>query len=104
MPTIAVAKFPFNGEAATELSFAKGERITVVAEEGAGDWWKGELNGKTGYFPSSYCNIERVAAATPPPPAQAPPVAASRPPPPSQPAQQRPATSFSVRRTRCSAS
>ena len=29
-----------------------GDIITIV--DGSGEWWKGELNGKTGIFPGNY--------------------------------------------------
>ena len=36
-----------------ELSFEEGDVITVLSKDEA-DWWKGELNGKSGVFPSNY--------------------------------------------------
>eukprot|EP00004_Rigifila_ramosa_P020324 TRINITY_DN526_c0_g1_i1.p1 TRINITY_DN526_c0_g1~~TRINITY_DN526_c0_g1_i1.p1 ORF type:complete len:1124 (-),score=315.94 TRINITY_DN526_c0_g1_i1:62-3412(-) len=36
-----------------ELAIAEGDVITIL-EEGADGWWKGELRGKIGVFPSNY--------------------------------------------------
>ncbi|GAA6039541.1 hypothetical protein JCM8097_008379 [Rhodosporidiobolus ruineniae] len=55
-----------------DLGFRTGDVITIVEEVNA-DWWKGELNGQTGLFPSNH--VERLpstAAPPPPPPAPAP--------------------------------
>lgn len=41
---------------ATDLAVEAGDRILVV-ERSSEDWWKGELNGKTGLFPSSYVRL-----------------------------------------------
>mmetsp|Transcript_14534 Transcript_14534/g.21938 ORF Transcript_14534/g.21938 Transcript_14534/m.21938 type:complete len:1946 (+) Transcript_14534:90-5927(+) len=74
MSTFGVAKFDFTGQEASELSFKKGARILVLQEKEPGDWWKGELDGKRGYFPSSYCDIvrEETTKPKPPPPSQPP--------------------------------
>ena len=40
------------------LTFAAGARIEVVEERESGGWWAGKLNGKLGWFPSSFCTIE----------------------------------------------
>ena len=44
--------FPYTAQNADELTFYKGSVINVVSKEG--DWWKGEMNGQTGMFPSNY--------------------------------------------------
>ncbi|XP_050533281.1 intersectin-1 isoform X2 [Daktulosphaira vitifoliae] len=48
-----IALFPFNAVHSDELTFQKDEIITLVSKEEQA-WWRGELNGKTGLFPSNY--------------------------------------------------
>ena len=48
------------------LHFSGGARIDILEEREAGGWWKGRVDGKEGWFPSSYIII---AAAAPPAPA-----------------------------------
>nr|XP_020456385.1 rho guanine nucleotide exchange factor 7-like isoform X3 [Monopterus albus] len=47
------ARFPFQQTNEDELSFSKGDIISVSRQE-EGGWWEGSLNGKTGWFPSNY--------------------------------------------------
>lgn len=47
------ARFPFQQTNEDELSFSKGDIITVTRQEDGG-WWEGSLNGKSGWFPSNY--------------------------------------------------
>ena len=54
---MAIAKHDFKGQSETELSFKTGARITVINRREPGDWWKGECDGKRGFFPSSFCEI-----------------------------------------------
>ena len=44
--------FSYTAQKADELTFFKGSVINVVSKEG--EWWKGEMNGQTGMFPSNY--------------------------------------------------
>lgn len=39
-----------------ELAFAKGQIIGVLNKDDP-DWWKGELNGVAGLFPSNYVKL-----------------------------------------------
>ncbi|KAM7408301.1 hypothetical protein PAMA_002147 [Pampus argenteus] len=39
-----------------ELAFLKGQVITVLNKDDC-DWWKGELNGREGLFPSNYVKL-----------------------------------------------
>ncbi|KNC72732.1 hypothetical protein SARC_14707, partial [Sphaeroforma arctica JP610] len=48
------AKFKFVPEEEEELSFEKGDIITVLAKEEE-NWWRGSCNGREGVFPHSYC-------------------------------------------------
>ncbi|KAF7662946.1 hypothetical protein LDENG_00222430 [Lucifuga dentata] len=47
------ARFNFQQTNEDELTFEKGEFISVTRQEDGG-WWEGMLNGKTGWFPSNY--------------------------------------------------
>ncbi|XP_067112928.1 rho guanine nucleotide exchange factor 7a isoform X1 [Osmerus mordax] len=47
------AKFNFQQTNEDELSFSKGDIISVSRQE-EGGWWEGSLGGKTGWFPSNY--------------------------------------------------
>lgn len=47
------ARFPFQQTNEDELSFSKGDIISVHRQE-EGGWWEGSLNNKTGWFPSNY--------------------------------------------------
>lgn len=48
-----VALYPYSALNEDELSFEKDDVITLLAHEEA-SWWRGELNGVTGLFPSNY--------------------------------------------------
>ncbi|XP_063045554.1 rho guanine nucleotide exchange factor 6 isoform X2 [Engraulis encrasicolus] len=50
---VVKARFNFKQNNEDELSFNKGEIIQVTRQE-EGGWWEGNLNGKTGWFPSNY--------------------------------------------------
>ncbi|XP_040004464.1 rho guanine nucleotide exchange factor 7a isoform X2 [Xiphias gladius] len=47
------ARFNFQQTNEDELTFAKGDIISVTRQE-EGGWWEGMLNSKTGWFPSNY--------------------------------------------------
>ena len=49
---LVLALYSYTPTSADELSFHKGSVISVISKEG--DWWKGELNGQVGLFPSNY--------------------------------------------------
>ncbi|KAI1292764.1 hypothetical protein EDD11_008582 [Mortierella claussenii] len=54
-PEIVTALYDFAGEQATDLSFKKGDVITVVKKtESRNDWWTGRCNGREGSFPANY--------------------------------------------------
>jgi hypothetical protein len=53
--TQAKALWDFNAEAPTELTFKAGDIITIHAKEG--EWWTGELRGKTGSIPANYVQL-----------------------------------------------
>jgi SH3 domain-containing YSC84-like protein 1 len=48
----AIAKFTFDGEQPGDLSFKKGEIITILKRtENESDWWTGKVGNKEGIFP-----------------------------------------------------
>ncbi|KAG0290694.1 hypothetical protein BGZ98_003330 [Dissophora globulifera] len=54
-PDIVTALYDFKGEQATDLSFKKGDIITVVKKTPSrNDWWTGRCNGRLGSFPANY--------------------------------------------------
>lgn len=48
-----MALYPYQAQNEDELSFEKGDVIIVLSKEEA-SWWRGELNGVSGVFPSNY--------------------------------------------------
>lgn len=54
--TCCVAMYDFDGKAANDLTIKKGETIALLDTDG--EWWKGQIHGKTGYFPSTYVKID----------------------------------------------
>ncbi|KAF9925365.1 hypothetical protein BGZ67_008710, partial [Mortierella alpina] len=54
-PDTVTALYDFAGEQATDLSFKKGDIITVVKKtESRNDWWTGKCQGREGSFPANY--------------------------------------------------
>ncbi|GAA5882323.1 hypothetical protein JCM16303_004071 [Sporobolomyces ruberrimus] len=47
------ALYDYSSEDPDDLNFNEGDRITLI-EIVSDDWWKGELRGKRGIFPSNY--------------------------------------------------
>ena len=47
------ARFNFQQTNEDELSFSKGDIISVSRQEDGG-WWEGSVSGRTGWFPSNY--------------------------------------------------
>ncbi|KAM6442494.1 sorbin and SH3 domain-containing protein 1 isoform 20-T29 [Liasis olivaceus] len=54
----AIAKFNFSGDTAVEMSFRKGERITLIRQVDE-NWYEGKILGtsRQGIFPGSYVDI-----------------------------------------------
>eukprot|EP01116_Phalansterium_solitarium_P020981 TRINITY_DN6372_c0_g1_i2.p1 TRINITY_DN6372_c0_g1~~TRINITY_DN6372_c0_g1_i2.p1 ORF type:complete len:197 (-),score=67.36 TRINITY_DN6372_c0_g1_i2:159-749(-) len=66
------AVYDYEAQDAGELGFDEGDVITVLAEQPSG-WWRGELNGRTGMFPSNFVEQLRpdpAAKLRPSPPEQ----------------------------------
>ena len=55
------AVYPFEGTEEGDLSFEEGALITVIHVDES-DWWEGELDGKTGIFPSNYVEYDPSCA------------------------------------------
>ncbi|XP_061571994.1 SH3 domain-containing YSC84-like protein 1 isoform X2 [Cololabis saira] len=55
-PLVVTATHPFTGQQPGDLSFAPGDRITVVTKtESQYDWWEGRLDGgAVGIFPANF--------------------------------------------------
>lgn len=49
----AIIKYNYSSQQSDELSLTKGASINVLEKSDDG-WWKGELNGVIGWFPSNY--------------------------------------------------
>ncbi len=53
---ICIAKYNYASQRDDELNINKGDQILVIEQENDG-WWKGERNGKSGWFPNNYVDI-----------------------------------------------
>ncbi|XP_033111620.1 intersectin-1-like [Anneissia japonica] len=51
-----IAMYPYTSQKDDELTFQKNVVINVMKQDDP-DWWEGELNGTTGYFPSNYVQV-----------------------------------------------
>jgi len=51
--TIATVKYNYKSQQSDELSLTKGSKIKVLEKSDDG-WWKGDLDGQLGWFPSNY--------------------------------------------------
>ncbi|XP_054706164.1 intersectin-1-like [Uloborus diversus] len=58
-----VALYPFAGQHNDELTFQKGDIITLVNTDDP-SWWKGELNGASGLFPSNYVEVLKKSSSS----------------------------------------
>lgn len=52
----ALWDYNLDGEEPEDLAFEKGAIIEVIKENNE-DWWTGKCNGRTGIFPSNYCEV-----------------------------------------------
>jgi uncharacterized protein YgiM (DUF1202 family) len=50
------ALYDFHARKESELTFNKGDVITVYKQHKSG-WWTGQCNKQTGLFPNNYCTI-----------------------------------------------
>lgn len=51
--SVAIVKYNYKSQQPDELSLTKGARLAVLEKSDDG-WWKGELEGRIGWFPSNY--------------------------------------------------
>uniref|UniRef100_A0A8B9H6W5 Intersectin 2a n=1 Tax=Astyanax mexicanus TaxID=7994 RepID=A0A8B9H6W5_ASTMX len=51
-----IAMYDYKAASEDEMSFLKGQLINVFNKDDS-DWWKGELNGVTGLFPTNYIKM-----------------------------------------------
>nr|XP_020640344.1 guanine nucleotide exchange factor VAV3 [Pogona vitticeps] len=51
---IAIARYDFCARDMRELSLIKGDVVKIYTKISANGWWRGEANGKVGWFPSTY--------------------------------------------------
>ncbi|MCJ8736981.1 hypothetical protein PDJAM_G00018530 [Pangasius djambal] len=55
---VVTAMHAFTGQQPGDLSFAVGDRITVIAKtDSQYDWWEGELRGQVGIFPANFVSL-----------------------------------------------
>lgn len=55
---IAIARYDFCARDMRELSLLKGDVVKIYTKMGANGWWRGEVNGKVGWFPSTYVEMD----------------------------------------------
>ncbi|XP_061626296.1 proto-oncogene vav-like isoform X4 [Phyllopteryx taeniolatus] len=51
---MARARYNFSARDRSELSLREGDTIRILSRKGHSGWWKGEVYGKVGFFPSNY--------------------------------------------------
>jgi hypothetical protein len=55
-PVQARVMFDYDASGATELTIATGQIVTIV-DKTNDDWWEGEYDGKSGFFPKAYVEL-----------------------------------------------
>nr|AIN44441.1 guanine nucleotide exchange factor Vav2-like protein [Lethenteron camtschaticum] len=57
----AVARYSFSARDMRELSLSQGDVVKIYSKSGANQgWWRGEVDGRVGWFPSTYVEEEGV--------------------------------------------
>ncbi|XP_018596722.2 guanine nucleotide exchange factor VAV3 isoform X2 [Scleropages formosus] len=51
---VAIARYDFSSRDTRELSLQEGDVVKIYTKMGANGWWRGEVNGRVGWFPSTY--------------------------------------------------
>uniref|UniRef100_UPI00398E92CA guanine nucleotide exchange factor VAV3-like isoform X1 n=1 Tax=Pristiophorus japonicus TaxID=55135 RepID=UPI00398E92CA len=55
---VAVAQYDFSARDMRELSLQEGDTVRIYSKSGANGWWRGAVNGRIGWFPSTYVEEE----------------------------------------------
>ena len=53
--------FDYEGSSKTELTVSAGDVVVILSRDNE-EWWEGELNGKIGFFPKTYCELLDASA------------------------------------------
>ena len=53
----ATALYDYAGENADDLPFSAGDSILVLDQTDPSGWWKGQVNGQEGFFPSNFVEL-----------------------------------------------
>ncbi|KAL4068389.1 hypothetical protein V8B97DRAFT_1873352 [Scleroderma yunnanense] len=54
----AIASYDFRAVEAGDLSFSKGDVITIIRKsDSTDDWWTGKINGREGIFPANFVEL-----------------------------------------------
>ncbi|XP_062920897.1 guanine nucleotide exchange factor VAV3 isoform X1 [Mobula hypostoma] len=51
---VAVAQYDFSARDMRELTLQEGDVVTIHSKTGPNGWWRGSVNGRIGWFPSTY--------------------------------------------------
>ncbi|XP_056594021.1 guanine nucleotide exchange factor VAV3 [Triplophysa dalaica] len=51
---VAIARYDFSSRDTRELSLQEGDVVKIYSKTAANGWWRGEVNGRVGLFPSTY--------------------------------------------------
>jgi len=54
----AKALYDYDAENSDDLSFKEGDLINVLDQSDPSGWWEGEFNGKVGFFPSNFVQLQ----------------------------------------------
>ncbi|XP_038644648.1 guanine nucleotide exchange factor VAV2-like [Scyliorhinus canicula] len=55
---VAVAQYAFSARDMRELSLQEGDMVKIFNKNGPNGWWRGAVNGRAGWFPSTYVEEE----------------------------------------------
>lgn len=55
----AIAISDYRSDEEKDLTFERGDKIRILIQHNSG-WWEGDLNGKKGFFPKSFVQLEGV--------------------------------------------
>lgn len=55
---VAIARYDFCSRDMRELSLQEGDLVKIYSKSTTNGWWRGEVNGRVGWFPSTYVEVE----------------------------------------------